>query len=51
MFPLKIIKSQSEFVSEVAEMKKQAFSFLARVGFQKIIGFLLYWIIPDFSLC
>ena len=31
-------------------MKKQAFSYLARVGFQKIIGFLLYLIGGGFTL-
>jgi len=38
------------FVSEVTVMKKQAFSYLARVGFQKIIGFLLYMIGAGFTL-
>lgn len=31
-------------------MRKQAFSYLARVGFQKIIGFLLYLIGAGFTL-
>lgn len=31
-------------------MKKQAFSYLARVGFQKIIGFLLYLIGAGFTM-
>ena len=31
-------------------MKKQAFSYLARVGVQKIIGFLLYLIGAEFAL-
>ena len=43
-------RGKSAFVSEVAEMKKRAFSYLARVGFQKIIGFLLYLIGGGFTL-
>lgn len=38
------------FGSEVTAMRKQAFSYLARVGFQKIIGFLLYLIGAGFAL-
>lgn len=43
-------KDERELISEVTVMKKQALSYLVRVGFQKIIGFLLYLIGAGFTL-